>query len=226
MPDGFSAKYKPKTRALSEDEIRALLDELPPHRAAVVAFIVATSATYPSEVRDVTRSDVDVKAWMVHLRGTKREMRDRRVPVPSFARPWLSFALQRARKTGRLFAPWPSVRRDLRAACARLSLCEACRERVRHRGPGKTAIEKCKACERTPEFLPCSPNDLRRSLATLLRARGVEPQLIAPILGHADSRMVERVYGRVPPEQLAHLLEQRLERYAGASRGPARRRIA
>src|SRR5205085_302848 len=48
----------------------------------------------------------------------------------------------------------------------------------------------------------CSPNDLRRTFATWLRRSGVSPDLIAPAMGHADSRMVERVYGRLSPEQL------------------------
>ena len=41
-------------------------------------------------------------------------------------------------------------------------------------------------------------------------ARGVEPSLIGRYLGHSDSRMAERVYGRVTPDQLGHLLESRL----------------
>lgn len=35
---------------------------------------------------------------------------------------------------------------------------------------------------------------------------GVSPDLIAAVLGHADSRMVERVYGRMPVDVLAHRL--------------------
>ena len=42
---------------------------------------------------------------------------------------------------------------------------------------------------------PCSPNDLRHTCATWLRQDG-PPDLIAPLMGHADTRMVERVYGR------------------------------
>jgi integrase len=45
-------------------------------------------------------------------------------------------------------------------------------------------------------------NDLRRTFGTWLRKQGVDPSLIAPAMGHADSRMVERVYGRLPPENL------------------------
>jgi hypothetical protein len=49
---------------------------------------------------------------------------------------------------------------------------------------------------------PCSPNDLRRTFATWLRAAGAPTELIAPTMGHADTRMVERVYGRLSPDDL------------------------
>jgi len=70
------------------------------------------------------------------------------------------------------------VRRDLRAACTKLKIPR------------------------------CSPNDLRRTCATWLRAAGTPPHLIAPLMGHADSRMVERVYGRLEAvEQFGALRE-------------------
>jgi integrase len=114
--------------------------------------------------------------------------------------------------------PWGNVRRDLHACCERVSTCAACRRRgsVR-RDPD------CPSCARTPIVAPFSPNDLRRTLPTLLRAQGIDPQLLAPLLGHADSRMVERVYGRIAPEQLGHLLELGARKYAAATR-PKRRR--
>lgn len=186
MPLDFSPRYKPKERALSEPEIEKLLAALAPKRAAIVAFILATGATYPSEVKNLRRSDIDKEKWMVRLRGTKRETRDRRVPVVSFARRWLESALPYAP-----FESWSNVRRDLHLACEEAGIAA------------------------------CSPNDLRRSIATLMRARGVEPSLIGAYLGHGDSRMAERVYGRLAPDQLQHLLETRI---AGASPGPAKRR--
>lgn len=174
MPE-FSPGYKPKTRALSEKEIAKLLRALPKKRAAVVAFLLATGATYPSELLALRREDVDLRRWRVHLPGTKRETRDRVVPIVDFARPWLSLAMK-----SWPFEPWSNVRRDLHQACDAAGIAH------------------------------CSPNDLRRSVATLMRARGVEPSLIGAFLGHNDSRMAERVYGRLSPEQLQHLLNQRI----------------
>jgi integrase len=174
MPE-FSPKYRPKIRALSEREIARLLKALPLKRAAVVAFLLATGATYPSEMAALKRSDVDMTRWMVHLPGTKRETRDRHVPIVPFARTWLRSAMAYWP-----FERWTNVRRDMHKACDEARV-------------GR-----------------CSPNDLRRSIATLMRARGVEPSLIGVFLGHGDSRMAERVYGRLAPEQLQHLLNQRL----------------
>jgi hypothetical protein len=65
------------------------------------------------------------------------------------------------------------------------------------------------ACERA-KVPPVSPNDLRRTCATWLRAQRAPPHLIAPVLGHVDSRMVERVYGRLPTDHLAARLAQEL----------------
>ena len=188
MPLDFSGESKPRKRALSLVEIEKVAAALQPKRRAVFLFILATGATYPSEVRGmVPDEDVDLKAWRVHLRGTKRHTRDRVVPVVSFARKWLREAVRHLP-----FDPWTNVRRDLHAAC------------------------------KAAKVPVCSPNDLRRSIATLMRARGVEPSLLAAYLGHKDSRMAERVYGRLAPEQLQRLLEQRLAATAGSA-GPARR---
>lgn len=74
------------------------------------------------------------------------------------------------------FAPWDSVRRDLEVACRRAGV------------------------------LKVTPRDLRRSTGRILRAMGVEPSLIGPMLGHADSRMVEKVYGRLEPQELGALI--------------------
>jgi integrase len=90
----------------------------------------------------------------------------------------------------------------------KLSTCEACTKKPK---------KDCPACNRQ-HFAHVSPNDLRRTFGHALRARGVEPQLIAPAMGHVDGQMVERVYGRLQPEELARLLETRLRGQPVASR--------
>jgi integrase len=78
-------------------------------------------------------------------------------------------------------ASWGNVRRDLAVACKRAGV-----PRV-------------------------TPRDLRRSCSRILRAAGVEPSLIGPMLGHADERMVVRTYGRIQPDELGAAIKRRLD---------------
>lgn len=42
-----------------------------------------------------------------------------------------------------------------------------------------------------------SPNDLRRTFASWLKQAGVDSMVVAKLLGHTTSRMVEMVYGHL-----------------------------
>lgn len=64
-----------------------------------------------------------------------------------------------------------------------------------------------------------TPRDLRRTHGYILRARGVEPHLIGRSLGHRDSTMVERVYGKLPVDAFEALLRDRVGT-ARAQRSP------
>jgi integrase len=124
------------------------------------------------------REDVAPDGAFVRLRGTKTELSARVVPIVGRARILLAFALEHAHKEGLLFSEWRSPQAGLKVACDRA--------KIPH----------------------CSFNDLRRTCATWLREGGASPALIAPILGHVDSRLVETTYGRLSPEALGALLEQ------------------
>lgn len=78
------------------------------------------------------------------------------------------------------YAPWPNARRDLAAACVHLGI------------PRVTW------------------NDLRRTFASLLVQSGVAPHLVAKLLRHKTTAMVDRVYGRQTTESLAHLIEAQI----------------
>jgi integrase len=180
---GFAPEYKPVKRFPPRDELHALLGALTTDRAACVAFMVATSAEWGA-VERARREDVSVDSSFAHVRGTKRATRDRHVPIVSDEqRSLLAYAMEHAQGEGGVFfLPWQNVRRDLGAACERLGMPS------------------------------CSPNDLRRTCAKWLRAAGVAPHLLAPLFGQADSRMAERVYGRLEPAELAVLLGESLGR--------------
>ncbi len=181
MPVGYAPEYRPRTRALAVGELSELLAQLSPDRAARVAFAVATSACL-GETDRARREDVDSQSGLVFLRGTKRASRRRTVPLVT---PWqkqlVAYALQHAEgEGGLLLKPWGKITRDLAAACKRASIAKV------------------------------SSNDLRRTTAQWLRAQGAPPDLIAAVMGHTSSRMVELVYGRLSPEILAERLSRAL----------------
>jgi Phage integrase family len=73
---------------------------------------------------------------------------------------------------------------------------------------------------------PCSPNDLRRTYAKWMRLARVPAEIVAPTMGHRDTRMVERVYGRLSPEEIGALLTAHFapDCIAGASKNIAQGR--
>jgi integrase len=167
---------RPKKRWLTPLELVGLATVLPANRMAQIAFMVATGA----EVGAVARAKAsDVDGWRVHVHGKKRATRDRWVPVvlPE-QRILLRWALANADGGigGRLFSAWANIRRDFIDAAK------------------KIGIE------------PFSPNDLRRTYSTWLVGEGKALAHIAPAMGHKDTRMLERHYGRPTPEMVERLL--------------------
>jgi hypothetical protein len=162
-------------------EVLGLAMVLPPERMVVVAFAVATGCD-PGALWRARRGDIASDFSTCRVHGTKRKTRERTVPQPlTEQRSLLAWAVRHAEGAigDRLFSTWTNMRRDLIAACEKLGIPR------------------------------CSPNDLRRTYGTWLRAEGIEPQLIGAAIGHSDSRMVERVYGRLPSDALAKLLSER-----------------
>lgn len=85
----------------------------------------------------------------MHVRGTKRETRDRIVPVVfDWQRQLLAVAAAHGGGTDGLWHRPGNVRRDLHAACARAGID------------------------------PCSPNDLRRTFGHWMRAAGLAPSTV------------------------------------------------
>ncbi len=194
LPHGFSPRYEPRSRYLTREELQRLLGSLPADHAARVAAIVATSARW-SESSRLRREDVAADLSAVHVPGSKTERSDRVVPIVAiWQRDLLAYAMEHADGTaGLLFRPWGNVGRDLPAACEAAGIAR------------------------------CTPNDLRRTCGTWLRGAGVPAEIIGQVvMGHADSRMVERVYGRLSPADARALLARALGEEgarAGSGRG-------
>ena len=77
------------------------------------------------------------------------------------------------RASGPVVGAWPNCRRDLKAACVRAGIAAV------------------------------SPNDLRRTFASWLKQRGVDSAVVARLLGHSSTKMVDLVYGRLDMATLA-----------------------
>lgn len=123
-----------------------------------------------SELYRIAPDDVDWRRNEVRVRGTKREKRDRVLPMPKVVREILS---RRFGPGGRGFEYWGqgNGNRDLTAWARAAGLISA-DERL-------------------------SFNDLRRSFATELVAKGVPTKHVAELMGHVDEKMVNRIYARV-----------------------------
>ena len=86
--------------------------------------------------------------------------------------PALDVALRAAKKeSGPVVEEWGSARRDLRAACERAGITHV------------------------------TPNDLRRTFASWLKQSGQDSLVVAKLLGHSSTRMVELVYGHLSSKE-------------------------
>ncbi len=213
MPVDWSDEYVPVERNLTPDEATRLIETLAApvakkdrwgtvrtsmgkernslNQAACVAYMIATG-TRLGECRRALRAHI--RPTMVFVIATKTKKKgkgDRLVPITPLTRPLIDqiLAATAGRTTGPLFDRWINCQRDIDAACTRAGIPH------------------------------CSPNDLRRTHGTWLRNAGVEPNLIGAALGHMDSRMVERVYGRLSPEALLALLLERTSETVGTLKG-------
>ena len=163
-----------------------------------------------SAIERARPEDIDPELAWCRVRGSmdaqKGGNRDRIVPVVDIRCAFLLACAREHADCGGilLFRRKANFRRDLAATCERLSTCAGCRNACK-----ATPTSGCASCA-TVAFGRCSPNDLRRTHAKWLRLAGVEPSHIAPIMGHADSRMVQRVYGKVKPMDLSALLTAQL----------------
>lgn len=200
LPTEWSNDYEPRRTALTQEQVSALVAALASPRewvdalgkhykrerpslscAAMVAFIVATGARL-SEARRATRGQIDLKRGLVYFQITKTRKKGKRekyVPITPLNRSLLEQVVAACAGKGTaaaMFDKWANVTRDLEIACTSVG------------------------CPRV------TPNDLRRTFVNWHREAGVDLQSLSDMAGHVDSRMVEKVYGRMRPEQLRDLV--------------------
>jgi integrase len=186
-PLRMDAKYEPRKRFPTRAQFSAIVGELERrglhHRAAWICAAAATGGRL-AEVNRLRRSKVNSKTFTLDVTKTVKTEGDERVrPVLTFVRELLEYAEQHGAGEGdMLLQPW--VASNLNDTLRRV--CEAV---------GAPRL---------------SANDFRRGLASWLIQAGVAPNLVAFMLGHTSTAMVERVYGKMTAEAAGSLIESTL----------------
>ncbi len=147
-------------------------------KSAQQAAWMIATAGRRSEAARAELADHDLAGWVVRVRGKKTAKSDRLAPIAPPFRPLLVFALDGRPKVGPIFGEWTNAGRCLKLACQRAGL------------------------------EPLSPNDLRRTHASLLRQAGVPLEDIAPIMGHEGTKMLELVYGHTTNDAVARSISR------------------
>lgn len=184
----FDSGYVPRTAYLTIDQFLRLVPHLAPPTGATAKprtierreALVRRRALYCLLIAYASprRGELEALQWEhVDLgRGVilvpKGKTVGRPVRIHEVLRPWLEGFGAIAEWTGPIVDPWANVGRDLPAACKRAGVPR------------------------------CTPNDLRRSFASWLIQAGVSNRIVAKLLGHNTTRMVDLVYGQLDEETL------------------------
>jgi integrase len=212
-PEGLEHAYVPRERWLTVPEYQQLLWELHPdndgrrtvdRRDYLIVF--CGTGMRLGELLRLEGLHCDFASGLVHVPGTKTRKAKRIVPMTETTREVL-FRLASERPQGPLFPRWHTVQRDLDSACLRLE------RKLNPAWPGWKAMDEGpKIGNRVPakkgrarppvRFDTVSPNDLRRTFASWLAQAGVPLHHAAELMGHEDTKMLQRVYARLAPENL------------------------
>jgi integrase len=184
FPRGFDTDYEPNRTFLTRAQGAKLLDaflRVPTGHGdemqtqpARRAFLAFILAT-GADWGDVLRAErADIGPNLVRVRGTKTVNRDRLVPVVTdWQRELLRYVAKHADGEDELlFSPWANARRAIALACERAGV-----PRV-------------------------SPKRLRHTFAHWLLSEGVRTSELYVAMGHADTRMLDRVYGKIEGDEL------------------------
>lgn len=168
------AAAPPRDRHLTHDEVLLLVREQPAPYAALSALMHATGAEISAALRLIRRDlfEEDGRLW-VHLRGTKTQYRDRRVPLEPWARREVERHIADLLPEAPLF---PQVNRwtasdQHRAACVRLG------------------------------FDSYRLHDARHTFAVRAVRAGASFEAVARLLGHGSTAMAAKVYARFVPSR-------------------------
>lgn len=184
----IKVRYEPRERWLDARNGARLLDELSGNRKLWAALGMLAGMRL-SEIEAVKWEHVDLPAKRMRVPGKKRASSWRVVPIAPDLEKMLRAEMKRRKPSAvdKIVARWPNVRRDLERAIERMNRKDAEMAEKRKRKP-PAPIAKV------------TPNDLRRTFASWLKQQGMDSLVVARLLGHSSTRMVEKVYGHLSDE--------------------------
>ncbi|HMJ14817.1 MAG TPA: site-specific integrase [Polyangiaceae bacterium] len=211
-PDGLENAYEPRERWLTPDDYRQVLWQLLPDNDGRRKFdrrdyviVACGTGVRLGELYKLEAHHCDFVGKLLHVPGTKTRKARRVIPMT----PAVAEVLARRcaeHETGALFPVWHTIQRDLDAACLRIEKTlnpdwepagDTRYVDAHRKQPAK------KGRERPPvRFDTISANDLRRTFASWLAQAGVPLFHAADLMGHEDTKMLQRVYARLAPENL------------------------
>jgi integrase len=184
----IKVRYEPRENYLDARNGARLLGEFS-HGRQLWAALAMLAGLRLSEVEGMRWEQVDLDAKRLRVAGRKTATAWRIVPIAPDLEKLLRTEKKRRKPpaTERVVSKWPNVRRDLAAAIVRMNKADAATAAKRRRQPP------------TP-LRAVTPNDLRRTFASWLKQQGMDSLVVARLLGHTSTRMVEKVYGQLAPE--------------------------
>jgi integrase len=172
-------KPAPKERWLTHDEAQRLIDGATEHHIKLAILLMLSTAGRVGAILELKWDRIDFERGTVNLRTTETGPRKGRAVVP------MNDGLRAALTTAKALAtaedgsvvewagqPVKSIKTGFRRACANAKL------------------------------VGVTPHTLRHTAAVHLVSNGIAMQKVAQYLGHSNTSVTERVYGRYAPDHL------------------------
>jgi len=173
----FRASYKPRQRWMKVEELSELLRNLEDKWQRWVMVAVFTGARL-SEVESLRWRDVDFESKQIHIRGTKTQRADRKIPLH---RELAELLKPHQGKSGEAVAgKWHNVRRDLGLACA------------------KARIEPVTPNDLRRTFASWLKQAGQDSLAVGRLLGHTSSRMVELVYGHLDQRSLSRAVDSLP----------------------------
>lgn len=188
------SKPPPRDAHLSREEAARLIEACVAPHVRLFVILALQTAGRRSALLELTWDRVDFARGLIRLATPGHERRKGRATVP--------------------MAP------SLRAALSEAYAARTCDHVIEHGGrPVRSVRTGIEGAARRAGLTDFHVHDLRHTAAVWMAEGGVPMSEIAQVLGHSDSRLTERVYGRYSPEYLsgavAHLEINPLRRRGG-----------